>query len=422
MKPKWIAGLAAMCLLTAAVASVMTAAALTGNLLGLNLRPGSQETSTTGQPEPTLSPLPTPTSRPTATQPPTPSPTITPTPAPDPTFTDPGASERLYILQTQELIARVYEKASQSVVSIEVAVMESGSSIIKANQGSGLILSATGEIATNAAILSIALDKQGNILSNATLSVKIKGVDKPFVASFIGQDIMTGLAVLKIDSADLVLVPGVFADNTGIKVGQIVLAVGYPEILYEAGGLSSGLITGINRTVLLEDGTPVQMIQTNAPVSLACSGGPLLNLDGEVIGLTNCAVTREAVDSLSYVLPAGAVQTVAGDLIANGQVSGRSWLGISVLSESSFLTLQTLYGFPDGLYISNVIKDSPAYTADLRKGDIITEINGEETGVAMNMSKFLQSQPVGTQLLIRVYRRSDGKYHELKAYLQEKIN
>lgn len=422
MKPKWIAGLAAMCLVTAAVASVMTAAALTGSFLGLNLRPGTQETSATGQPQPTLTPLPTPTRRPTATQPPTPGPTLTPTPTPGPTYTDPGASENLYILQTQQLIARIYEEVSQSVVSIEVTVATSGSSIIKANQGSGLILSETGEIATNAAILSIALDKQGNILSNATLSVKVKGVDKPFIASFIGQDVMTGLAVLKIEPVEQPLVPGTFADNTAIKVGQIVLAIGYPEILYEAGGLSSGLITGINRTVLLEDGTPVQMIQTNAPVSLACSGGPLLNLDGEVIGLTNCAVTREAVDSLSYVLPADAVQSVAGDLIENGQVSGRSWLGISVLSESSFLSLQSLYGFPNGLYISNVIKDSPAYTADLRKGDIITEINGDQVGIAMNMSKFLQSQPVGTQLLIRVYRRSDGKYHDLNAYLQEKIN
>jgi len=420
MKPKWIAGLAAMCLVTAAVASVMTALALTRGFLSLDLRSGTTETSATSKPIPTLTPETTPTRRPTATATPTPSPSPTPTAGPD--ITDPGATENLIILQTQELIARIYEQASQSVVSIEVAVRETGSSIIKANQGSGLILRETGEIATNAATLSIALDKQGNVLSSATLSVKIKGVDKPFEATFIGQDVMTGLAVLKIDPGEIILTPGTFADNTDIKVGQIVLAVGYPEILYEAGGLSSGLITGINRTVLLEDGTAVQMIQTNAPVSLACSGGPLLNLDGEVIGLTNCAVTREAVDSLSYVLPASAVQSVSGDLIESGQVSGRAWLGISVLSEDSFLRLKSLYGFPNGLYVSNVIKDSPAYTADLRKGDIITAINGEEIGSAMNMSKFLQSQPVGAQMQIRVYRRSDGRYHDLKAYLQEKIS
>ena len=420
MRTKWIAGLAAMCLVSAAVASVMTALALTQGVLGLDLRPLSSETSSATTAPITVTPKATPTLRPTST--PSPSAGATPTPTEGPSATDPGVVESLIILQTQAMIEQIYEDVSLSVVSIEVEVSEEGSSIVKTNQGSGLILRKTGEIATNASILSIALDKQGNVLSNASIVVKVKGIDKPFAAVFVGQDVMTGLAVIKIDPTIYVLKPGTFADNSLLKVGQIVLAVGFPEILYEAGGLSSGLVTGINRTVLLEDGTAVQMIQTNAPVSLACSGGPLLNLNGEVIGLTNCAVTRVSVESLSYVLPASAVEAVSSDLIESGQVSGRAWLGISVLNEDSFLRLQNLYGFPEGLYISNVIKDSPAYTSDLRKGDIITEINGEAVVASMNMSKFLQSQPVGTEVEIKVFRRSDGKYHDLKAYLQEKIS
>ncbi len=155
------------------------------------------------------------------------------------------------ILSTERLIEKLYEEVSPSVVSIEVEVEEFGKSQFRTNQGSGLILRETGEIATNAAILSIATDKNGNLLANAIVRVKVKDIDRPFAAALIGHDVLSGLAVIKIDPADHKLKPGVFAQAPDVRIGQVVMAVGYPDILYESGGLSSGLITGINRTVLL---------------------------------------------------------------------------------------------------------------------------------------------------------------------------
>lgn len=419
MKTKWIAGVAAICLVSAAAASAMTVLMMTRGLPGFSLPLQETTETTTFQP---VSPTPSPAPTRVPTPSPSPRPTITPIPtiAPEPAEPSPSVVEGLIILQTQILIEEIYQRVAPSVVRIEIEVAEIGSSQFRTNLGSGLILRETGEIATNASILSIALDKKGNLLSNALIRVMVKGVEKPFEATLVGRDIMSGLAVIRINPADTVLTPGQFADSSEIRIGQIVLAVGYPEILYEAGGLSNGLITGLNRTVLHEDGLPVQMIQTNAPISLSSSGGPLLNLNGEVIGLTNCAVFRDTLDSFSYVLPSAAVQAVSTELIVNGQMAGRSWLGITVLSEAGFLELQRLYGLPDGLYVSSVINDSPAYTADLRRNDIITAINGVSVGTSMDISRFLQINPPGTMVDIRVFRRSDGRFYNLKTYLQEK--
>jgi serine protease Do len=424
MKTKWIAGLAAMCLVSAIAASVLTVLALLQGAFGMTLlRPQTQATTAASETTGTLTPTPRPTPTSSPTPSPSPVPSITPTPFPTTASSDdPAVVAGLILWQTQALIVKIYEDVSPSVVGIEVEVAEQGSSVRRTNQGSGLIISKDGDIVTNAGILSIALDKSGKVLPNATIAVKIKGIEKTFIATLTGQDVMTGLAVLKIDSSIYALKPAIFSSNSDLKIGQIVLAVGYPEILYESGGLSNGLITALSRTVILEDGISVQMIQTNAPVSLSCSGGPLLNLSGEVIGLTNCAVSREAIDSMSYVLPADTLQSVASDLIENGQVAGRAWLGASVLSEQSFNTLQKTYGFPDGLCVNNVVKDSPAYAADLRKFDVITLINKNKVAKSMDLSKFLQSQPVGTMIEIQVYRRSDNKYHDLYVYLQEIIN
>lgn len=435
-KTKWIAGFVVLCLLSALAASVLTAAFLIRGLFGsawLRLLPQASGSSSitsgavqqTGFLSPTPTYLPTPTVRPTATPEPTatptPEPTATPTPAPTPAVTNPdqAAIDGVYLWQAGDAIARIYENVAPSVVGIHVEVPGSGTTTTKTNQGSGLILSAEGTIVTNASILTIALDKKGFIVSNAIIRVFVKGLANPLVASLTGKDPMTGLAVLSVNPSGVQLQPAKIADSPALQVGQLILAIGYPDMLDQNGGLSSGMISALNRTAVLEDGTTVQMIQTDAQIGQSCSGGPLLNLEGEVIGLSNCGLTREAYDTANYALPADTMLLVANGLSDQGYVPGRSWLGITVLTEESFAELQYLYRFPDGLYVSSVIKDSPAYTADLRKGDVIIMINEEEVDPSIDLSVFLQSQPVGSLVKIRIFRKSDNANHDLQVYLQE---
>lgn len=458
-KAKMILGLTGLCLLTAAVATLLTTAILMRFVFSST---GSTTDMTSGQPQlsyrpsatPTVIPSPTPvvTDRPASPTPvPTqpvatetgPTPSVTPEPEPEPSdssettlpdeTSDPSTpvttesstgetqDEQSLIWQQYDLLETIYEKVSPSVVGIEVEVEETVTAVRRTNSGSGLIMNEDGVIVTNSSILSIAVDKYGNVFEHAEIRVYILGRDRPYFAKLIGRDPLTGIAVLQINPGYRVLQPAVFDDTPELNVGQMILAIGFPDALEESGHLYTGMISALNRPVQLEDGTSLQMIQTDARISQACSGGPLLNLNGEVIGLTNCGLVRSAYDTQSYALPAVTAQMVVSDLTSQGYVGGRSWLGVSVLVEETFLQLQTLYNYPNGLYIADVIDGSPAYTADLRRGDIITRINDNPIDTSMDMSYFLQTQPVGSMLRLQVYRRDDNRYHEFRVYLQEYI-
>lgn len=318
-----------------------------------------------------------------------------------------------------QLIEKIYAEAAPSVVGIKVSVTDNATSLIRTDEGSGLILDTGGTIVTNTAILAIALDKQGRLLANASVQVFVRGADQPFSARLIGKDPLTGLSILGIQPGTRKLKPAVMASDPDLKVGQLVLALGYPDLMDTEGGLASGMISGLNRTVLLESGITSQMIESDARINSICSGGPLINLQGEVIGLINCDLARSYYDNANYALPAAVVVEVAESLSDQGYIAGRPWLGITVLTETSFLELQHLYRFPDGLYISNVVLDSPAYSAGLLSGDVITKINGEDVDPAMDLSFFLQTQKVGSLVTLHVYRHTDNQTLMYKIYLQE---
>ena len=317
------------------------------------------------------------------------------------------------------LIERLYEDASPSVVGIKVSVTDSGTSLARTNEGSGLILDQRGTLVTNTAILAIALDKNGRLLANASVQVFVRGAQKPFIATLTGKDPLSGLSILDIQPGLTSLKPAVIAEEPDLKVGQLVLSIGYPDMLDGEGGLASGMISGLNRTVLLENGITTQMIETDARINSICSGGPLLNLQGEVIGLVNCDLSRSYFDNANYALPAATLVEVAESLSDQGYISGRPWLGVTVLTEDSFLELQHLYRFPDGLYVSSVVIDSPAYSAGLLSGDVVTKINGDEVDPAMDLSAYLQAQKVGSLLTVHVFRRGDSQIYIFKIYLQE---
>lgn len=329
------------------------------------------------------------------------------------------AIEQLSLWEYQHQIESIYATLSASVVGINVEMPATANTSRKTDSGSGLIVREDGILVTNASLLNIAIDKFGFLSNGATIQVVVQNVLQPFAAELIGRDSLTGLAVLRIDPTVATLVPAAFSEEPVLSVGQMVLSIGFPDILTAAGGLSTGFITALDHDIYLEDGTSISMIQTNVQVGNKCSGGPLLNLQGEVIGLTNCSVFRDISDTMGYALPASVVRQVYTNLVDNGFISGRAWLGVTVLQEDSFLALQALYHFPDGLYVSSVIQDSPAYAGDLRKGDIITAINEDAVETHENLVQFLQTQTIGAMVEIEVYRKSDAQYHQLKIYLQE---
>ena len=426
MKFKWIAIMASVCMITAVAASAVTAFLLTSGVIG-RWRPQATDTSgetsgtgqTSGSSQISGAAALSPTSKPSPTQKPTPVPTIpakpsaTPKPTPTPDPSTHSALEDLYLWQVHDLLENIYEDISPSVAGIQIEVSSSDSATRLTNEGSGIVITAAGDIALNAGLLSIAIDKQGKILPNAKIMVRISGVTGSFPASLVSRDLMTGLAVLHINPGENKLTPARFAEKANLKIGQMILTVGYPDDVFNSGCMTSGFISGLYYPVILEDGTTMQMIQTTAPISASCIGGPLLNLEGQVVGLTCSAPGQNAGDPMSYALPGDETIRICMDLIEKGYVSGRSWLGINVSLEDRFIELQKLYNLPDGRMISAIVKGSPAASVDLRIGDVITRINDTAVSPSMDLVRFMQSQPVGTLVVIRIYRRSDGKYHDI---------
>jgi serine protease Do len=422
-KTKWLFGLVALCLVSAIAASLLTAVFFIRGYFRQSLiwQSGTTADSITESTTGSLAAVTTrkPTTRATlsTTRPTTVQPTVSTTT--EPTKPEHQAAWQLSLWQVQEQIETIYETVSPSVVGVNVEVAATTTTNARSNFGSGLIMSEDGIIVINTGTIDIALDRNGELKNEAEIEIYLLNHHQALTAELIGNDVLTGLSVLSVDSTQVKLTPAAMAEDPKLQVGQMILSLGYPDMMSQEGGLSNGLITAINREMKLEDGTGVSMIQTDAHISQHCSGGPLLNLDGEVIGLTNCNISRDISDAMGYAMPIAVVQQVAKNLVTQGYVSGRAWLGVTVLQESNFLELQKLYRFPDGLYVSSVIKDSPAYTADLRKGDIITRINGNDVETHESLMLFLQSQAIGAMVDIEVYRKSDGNYHQLKVYLQE---
>lgn len=367
----------------------------------------------------TASPAPSPTPRPT--QKPTPSPSPVASATPSPVLPVQNATETLTLWQTRQLVARIYTDVAPSVVGIQIEVPASATQSARTNEASGLMIDASGTVVTDAAVLAIALDKRGDLIAGTRIDVLVKDTSQIFSATYIGRDPITSLAVLAVDGGETVFAVPDLADSLDLKVGQIILTVGYPDLMTESGGLSSGFISAISRTVVLESGTPVQMVQTDLEISSLCAGGPVLNLEGEVIGLANCGLAGEPFDPKTYFLPVDAMLAVVEGIQEQESGTGRAWLGITVLSEKSFQELQRLYRFPDGLYVSSVIQDSPAYVADLRKSDIIIQINDDPVAPSTDLSSFLKDQPIGAAVKIRVYRRSDNQTLDILVYLQESV-
>ncbi|MBP1757372.1 MAG: serine protease [Firmicutes bacterium] len=354
---------------------------------------------------------------------PTPSPSATvqptPTPAVDPDVLGDDAKEQLAMLANGTLIESLYNQIAPSVVGIQVEVQSSDSATPLTDSGSGVIYRTSGLILTSADLLSIALDRYGELQDSTKILVRIDGLAEPFEAQLIGKDKLTGVAVLSIAPGKFELQPAVFTIGNQLKIGQHVFACSFPDELIEAGSMTSGIINALHQPIQLEDGTTVEMIRSDAPIMANGNGGPLINLAGEVVALSSSSELTDTYDSLSFAMPAETVISVADSLILKGFVSGRVWLGVAVLKDESFDELQALYRFPDGLYVSHVIQDSPAYIADIRRGDIITAIDGQAVDKHQSLSSLLSQHKVGDQIELTVYRRSDDATHDIKVYLKE---
>jgi Trypsin-like serine proteases, typically periplasmic, contain C-terminal PDZ domain len=295
-------------------------------------------------------------------------------------------------------LQQIYKKCAPSVVSI---LAESRDNI---QTGSGIIISQNGYIVTNQHFVSPAY----------SLTVTMSD-GKKFTAALVGEDEQTDIAVLKIEASGLT--PAEFADYQDLEVGDQVVTIG--NMLNQSLSMTNGIITAIHNNASYS-GFSTTLLQTNAAVNTGNSGGPLINMSGQVVGITNVALISglTTIKDIGFAVPASSIKSIVNELLQHGQVTGRPSLGLK-LSDIA-ISAYTFYKLPKGVYVSYVYSASDAYAQGVQSGDVITAVQGIDVDSVNELLSVINSFSVGDSVKIKLYR--SGSYITLSLKLIDKAN
>ncbi len=257
--------------------------------------------------------------------------------------------------------------------------------------GSGVILNKEGYIVTNNHVVENAKELEVTLHDNRTYKAKV-----------IGTDPSTDLAVIQIKAPDLV--PVVLGNSEETKVGQWVLAVGNPFNLSST--VTAGVVSAKGRSIgILRDKYRVEsFIQTDAAVNPGNSGGALVNLSGQLIGInTAIASPTGSYAGYSFAVPTQIVQKVVKDLIEFGAVQ-RGLLGITIRDVNNNLAREKELDLNEGVYIDSVGKESAGAAAGLKSGDVITGVEGSKVGTTSRLQEIISTKRPGDKVKLEVKR------------------
>lgn len=294
------------------------------------------------------------------------------------------------VIETEESVyIKVAESVGPSIVNVNTTsqVQFFFQAIPQEGAASGVIISNDGYILTN------------NHVVEGAQKIKITLADgRTFDAKVVGSDPYTDVAVIKINATDLPAAK--LGDSTNLKIGQIVIAIGNPFGLGKT--VTAGIISAINRSITTDRGTIIEgLIQTDAPINPGNSGGALVNGSGEVIGI-NTAIYQGA-QGIGFAIPIHLARSIANQIIAKGYAS-HPWMGIYLdtvdAQTSAYYRLPVDYG----AIIMDVVKNGPAETAGLKKGDIIISLDGEKIETADDLVVRVMRHNVGDKVKVTVAR------------------
>ena len=280
------------------------------------------------------------------------------------------------------------------------------------SSGSGAIVDAQGYIVTNAHVVQSALRVTVQ-LPAATAGKSILAAPGRIVpAVIVGIDRETDLAVLKVSAGPLPALE--FGDSDGLRPGQIVMAFGSPLRLQNS--VSLGIVSAVGRQ--LEPDSPMIYVQTDASINPGSSGGPLVDLDGKLVGLNTLILSRAGgSDGLGFAAPSNIVRTVYEQIKAHGRVR-RGDIGVRAQTLTPELSAGLNLAQQSGALVADVLPNSPAAQAGLRRGDIVVALDGKPMENARQLQVNLYRQFAGTRVTIEV--RRDGRTLRLPVMVVER--
>ena len=303
-------------------------------------------------------------------------------------------------------IEAVAEKAGPSVVGIRTTLAVTnffgGSEDYTGGEGSGIIYSSDGYIITNYHVLESAIESS----SKSKIEVFVNDdSENSYAAEVIGYNISNDLAVLKIDASGLIAIE--IGDSDILKRGQPVAAIGCPGGLNFIGSVSSGIISGLNRSMNSSNKNTVSLIQTDAAINPGNSGGALLDISGRLIGVNSSKIASTEYEGMGFAIPVNTVVEICDDIITHKD-DPSPYIGITLSETYSRQTLMYL-GFPAGAVVLSVDEDSPAAESGIRRGDIITEFAGAQLNDYSEFGAIINDCKIGDTVKVKLYR--SGRYY-----------
>ena len=306
-------------------------------------------------------------------------------------------------------VVEAAEKATPSVVGIANYTtyqdFRGQSHLQERATGSGVIIDNGGLVITNF-----------HVIEDAQEVTVTLGSGEEIPAEIVGKDAFTDLAVLKINKEDNDLGSGdlkeaAFADSGILRVGEPGIAIGNPLGLDFQQTVTLGVISATERQVPIE-GQNFTFIQTDAAINAGNSGGPLVNIRGEVIGINTAKISLPGVEGMGFAIPSNMARDIAADLIEHGRVE-RPWLGVYTRDVNPTLAQIRGLAVEYGVLIEDIVSNSPAQHSGLEPEDVIIEIAGEKVENTANLLDIIYSYDVGDNVEIKVMRGSQEQIFEV---------
>jgi len=274
--------------------------------------------------------------------------------------------------------------------------------------GSGVIFTADGYIVINT-----------HMIEGADAAQVILSTGERYDAKLVGEDAGSDIAILKIEGEGFPYAE--LGDSDELRVGDAVAAIGNPLGESYSGTMTNGIVSAINRTVT-NQGHKMTLLQTNTAINEGSSGGALVNMYGQVIGITNMKLTTlysvVQVEGMCFAIPTTVVKEVGDQILAVGMVSGEPTIGIVAAAVSDEAII--VYGLPAGVYVTEVSEGSDAKAQGLEAGDIILKVNGISVSSVAQVNAIKGDLSVGDTLTLTVYR--EGKTFDMDVRLVDNMD
>lgn len=274
---------------------------------------------------------------------------------------------------------------------------------VEQSSGSGVVISSDGYIVTN-----------NHVVENATKINVVMSNGQEYEGRVVGKDASTDLAVVKIEATDLVFAQ--MGNSSSLRVGDKAIAIGNPLGQEFAGTTTQGIISGLNRSVTIDNKT-MNLIQTDAAINPGNSGGALVDEYGYLIGINTAKISSNTLEGLGFAIPIDEAKPIVQELIDNGYVRGRPVIGIAgraVTKEDA-----AAYNLKVGVYVSTLTPNGPAHMAGINVGDIVVECEGEPIETVDDINDIKNKKAPGDTIKLKIYRK--GQYVDISVILGEEM-